>query len=63
LAFLQPVLQLLPDLVYHLAYLGPVLGRHILHAFQQVGQLALLAQVCHPDLIQLFQRLGSFNLV
>ncbi len=37
--------------VDHLADLRALLRRNILHALQDAGQFALLAQICHPDLI------------
>ncbi len=62
LALLQHLLNLGPGLVHHLPYLGPLLGRYVPHALQQVGELALLAQDAHLNLVQLFGGVTVLNL-
>ena len=60
---LQLGLQRGADLVDHLAHLRPLLRGQLAHAAQQRGQLALLAQRGHADLLQRAGGAGFFDVL
>ena len=50
-----------PGVVHHLPYLWPFLWRNVFHVLQHAGQFTFFPQIRHPDVVQLFQGVGSLD--